>query len=273
MEHIAGSLFAEPSASLRLMVDQEFELRRAEAQMVEPAEMLALSARVLELNLVFAGINEAVHETGAKTVSQAVAQIARIMTLASTITRLDLSRVFKENANILPKMPERWTPHSDHPAAVSVDVVVRSVRSLLAYCPIERLEDVAESTGITDLGHRCRIAYDGLAAFSRRNDPRNSTAARTVGRAYAEGRLSLVEVCSVLDASPSDAAAFLQDQGFCRSPNVIPLGDAERKDILSKARQDRLARRGKPAANLVSRDVIASQRIEGVDARPWIPRG
>jgi hypothetical protein len=66
-----------------------------------------------------------------------------------------------------------------------------------------------------------------------------------------------------------DAIALLEVQGFYRSVAGVRLSSEERARRLTVIREERLARRGAPAANeeLVVRDVIASQRIENVDAR------
>jgi hypothetical protein len=94
--------------------------------------------------------------------------------------------------------------------AYTHEVALRGVRALLAQCPIQYLEGLADRTGRADLGHRCRLAYDSLLAFARRNDPHHDRATRTAGHAYAGGRLSLSEVCAVPDVTPSDAVAFLE---------------------------------------------------------------
>jgi hypothetical protein len=54
---------------------------------------------------------------------------------------------------------------------------------------------------------------------------------------------------------------------------VIALTDEGREAILDRIRRRRLEE-GQPSDSdeWIAREVIASQRIEGVDARPWIPR-
>jgi hypothetical protein len=277
MQLNASSLFAEPRASLRIMTDQEFELRREAIEPAVPSDVLTRWVRVLEFSLAVAALEEAAHEIGPRTIADALKQIDRIVALAAGIARLDLTRIFEENAAWLPKLaPSAWV-HADQPPGTDLALMVRSINSLLTYCPIEMLEsieEVARANALADLGHRCRIAYEGLQAFVHRNDPRHDAGARVVGRAYAEGRLSLAEVAAVLRVSSSDAVAFLETNGFCRTLEKIALADEERRRMLAKVREDRLRRGGKPEATaLVARSVIASQRIEGVDARPWIPRG
>jgi len=71
-----------------------------------------------------------------------------------------------------------------------------------------------------------------------------------------------------------DAVALLEQGGFQRPLDVIALSENERTEVYRRMRLDRLARKGSFAASAeaVSRDVVASERIEGVDARDWIPR-
>jgi hypothetical protein len=277
MQMNASSLLAEPRASLRIMTDQEFELRREAIEPAVPSDVLTRWVRVLEFSLAVAALEEAMHEIGPRTVADALKQIDRILALAAGIARLDMVRVFEESADWLPKHAAGAWTHADQPPGTDLAVMVRSVDSLLTFCPIEMLEsieEVARANALADLGHRCRVAYEGLQAFVHRNNSRHDAGARVVGRAYAEGRLSLAEVAAVLRVSSSDAVAFLEASGFCRSLETIALPDDERQRILARIREDRLKRAGKPEGTaLVARSVIASQRIEGMDARPWVPRG
>jgi hypothetical protein len=277
MQPTASSLLAEPEASLRMLAEQEFEIRREASEPAEPSAMLATLARVLELNLAVAALQEAMHEIGLRTVAEALAQIDRIFALAVGIARLDLTRVLEENAGRFPPHAAGAWTHADQPAATDIAKVVRSVNSLLTFCPpemLESLEELAQANALADLSHRCRVAHEGLQSFVHRNSSRQDPGARVVGRAYAEGRLSLAEVAAVLRLPSSDAVAFLETNGFCRSLETVALPGEERQRLLASIREDRLKRAGRPEATaLVSRSVIASQRIEGVDARPWVPRG
>lgn len=258
--------------TLQIMTDQEFELRRTAVERPAPSVILALSVRVLEICLAAVMVNEAMHELGVKSLAEAHAQSDRIMSRAAGIARLDLDSVFRENASLFSRAPG-WS-HADQRAGVEVTTLVHSVRALLSFCRIDLLEAIGRTEGLADLGHRCRVAYEDLESFIRRNDPAQDVAAKVVGRAYAEGRLSLSEVSALLRMSSSDAVAFLEASGFCRSLETIALQDSERQRLLAKIREDRLKRGGKPEGTaLVSRSVVASQRIEGVDARPWVPRG
>lgn len=73
----------------------------------------------------------------------------------------------------------------------------------------------------------------------------------------------------------TDAVAWLEEYGYARDLDAGALTPDERSARYARMRQDRVARKGEPAFDqqLVTRDVIASQRIEGVDARLWLQPG
>lgn len=116
------------------------------------------------------------------------------------------------------------------------------------------------------------MANEALQGLARRHGMATDDRRRTVGRAYAESRVSLGEAATLLGMDASDAAAFLETYGFARSLDAIALDESRRADIGARLRTDRLARGGSPSVDetLVRRVVVASQRIEGVDARPHL---
>lgn len=93
-----------------------------------------------------------------------------------------------------------------------------------------------------------------------------------IGDAYRRGLLSVSDVADAFGVTPPDAVVLLEQHGFCRDIETIRLSEGERARILQRLRADRLARNGQPRPDpvRVARDVIASERIEGVDARRWI---
>src|SRR5262249_10818025 len=93
-----------------------------------------------------------------------------------------------------------------------------------------------------------------------------------VGREYARGALHLNEAAALLKADPIDVVVLLEARGYVRSVERITLEDDERTQLYARMRADRLSRAGKfdPTPEQIARDVIASERIEGIDARPWL---
>ncbi len=86
--------------------------------------------------------------------------------------------------------------------------------------------------------------------------------------------MHLRDAATLLQLSTSDAVFELEQNGFSRSLAAVELDEQTRTDIYDRLRRQRLARASGPLVNpdLVERDVIASERIEGVDARAWIRR-
>jgi hypothetical protein len=97
---------------------------------------------------------------------------------------------------------------------------------------------------------------------------------RIVGEQYRRGNVPLRDVARLLGMSTSDAVFELEQDGFSRAANAISLTEDEREGVYQRLRRRRLQRSGPPVVDpeLVERDVIASERIEGVDARAWIRR-
>jgi hypothetical protein len=152
--------------------------------------------------------------------------------------------------------------------------LVRSFDAIVAECPIQVLESMGRTADEPALAYRARRAYDALRAFVRRHDPARAEVMRIVGEQYQHGNLPLPDAARLLDMSTSDAVFELERDGFRRSPAAITLAEADRDEIYQRLRTQRLQRSG-PASvdqDLIERDVIASERIEGVDARAWMRR-
>jgi hypothetical protein len=116
------------------------------------------------------------------------------------------------------------------------------------------------------------VAFDALTAFVFRNSQRGQDAVRILGRAYAAGTISVSEIGRLLSVQPADVVAALERYGFQRPIDTILLRPEDREEVLGRIRHDRLQRGGivQYSAALVRRDVVASERIEGVDARRWL---
>jgi hypothetical protein len=90
-------------------------------------------------------------------------------------------------------------------------------------------------------------------------------------KAYSEGRATLAQTALQLGQSPTDAVFWLEER-YARGVELIRLKTAERQLILDQIVAERAARNGGPVLepSLVEREVLASQRIESVDARAWL---
>lgn len=92
------------------------------------------------------------------------------------------------------------------------------------------------------------------------------------GAAYARGLVSVGELATLLSVHPLDALALLDAAGIHRPIDRVILSPEQRAEILHRLRDDRLKRSGRfePTAEAIWRDVVGSERIEGVDARRWL---
>ena len=159
------------------------------------------------------------------------------------------------------------------PAPLKLSAILLATRSLLEACPIESLEGLAVRQQLEAWGHRCRVAYDGIEACRLGMTLAKTLAIRIVGQQYAEGLLSLPQIAQLLDLHPVDAVELLERRNYARGVDVIRLDDPDRASRLAAIRAARRSRATAPfTQEHVARDVIASERIEGVDARRWIPR-
>jgi hypothetical protein len=248
---------------------------RGRARILSREEVLELSARVLELLLVVAACNEATVELGIMTLREASPQWSRVIALAADVTGLDPLKVLEENKHFFSRRLLSSVPHDEDRIARDMTVVVHASKATLIGCPIEKLETVAQKLSLEALGHRCRHAYNMLGALVRRNDTSCDGSRKVIGRAYSQGRLTLGEAAEAMALPVVDAVAFLEEHGYARSIEHIRLSDEQRNARYAAIRADRIARRGRrpdDARSLVDRNVIASQRIESVDARRWLPR-
>ena len=269
--------FCERRAQVKVIAESEHNLRRlgldepGRVAQAQAQDVLQQWARVLEVSLLFASVQEAVTRLGLSTAADVVREVERVDALVLTLSRLDSRRVLEENRAALAPV-FRLQPSADAPASVDMGLVVRAVQSLLLHCPIAALERAGHDHALAELAHRARVAFDGSAAFIARNCHPQHQAIMAAGTAYAEARLSIDEVAAVLGVSVPDSVALLQEHGFRRSVDDLRLTDDVRRQRLRTIREDRLARGGVPVVEqeLLARDVIASQRIEDVDARPWL---
>jgi hypothetical protein len=227
--------------------------------------------RVLEVSLLFATIDEAALRLGLQTAVDVVREIERLDSFVVNVSRLDIARVCEENQAFLEPFI-RLQPHAQAPMSIDINRTLLTVQSLLLHCPIGALEQAGHKYGCAELAHRCRLAFDGLTSFVARNSHPQQQAITAAGQAYAEGRLSLAEVAAVLALPVPDAVALLEEHGFRRCADQLLLSDDARRAKLAAIRSDRVARDGvlPDRPDLVAREVVASQRIEDIDARPWL---
>ena len=233
---------------------------------VSKTDLLQRSAAFLELYLVDACLVERLNNSTAR--EDAPPSVSELFEYVRTVTKLDPRAVISDGFRVL----GLTNPSAPSPR-ITMDGVVRVVRSTLASCPIEYLVRAAAKLDLEPIGHRCRTAFDGLQAFLVRSDPSRVEAVRVLGEAYMAGAASIPQVARILNCTETDAVALVESYGYARPLDRTKLPESERSDILETLRQERVRRVEKwPLLDegFTSRNVIASERIEGIDARRWI---
>lgn len=244
---------------------------------MEPAEVLSKSVRVLDQWRALAGIAEAVDFFKARTFGDVQQHLSEIFTRAQLLTRIDVVRAFLDDPAVVESAdgePEWADPNTLFPVTLSPGFM-RVVSSLVELCPIAELVTLSEDLAQPESGHRVQLSYDWLRAFTRRHGDGAQQTFHIVGQAYVDGRLSLDEVAHLLAMPRADTVARLEEFGYARDIAVIRLTAERRTSLLARIREDRIARGGEPVRDhsLVRRDVIATQRIEDIDARAWLQPG
>ncbi len=235
-----------------------------------PANLVETTAYFLEVLVVGAIVNEALAQLNCFTLPEITPDvIAEVRSRTIAMCGLDPVVVVDEARRHLginsPEKPE---------FQLSLDAVVRAMKSVLQICPIEHLEQLAATHRLETWAHRCRIAYDGIKAFVLRNAEIQKAQVVVVGHAFVQGTLSVSDVATLLEVHPVDVVALLESHGFKRSLAQITLQASRRGEILARMRDDRISRSGEPdwTHESIARDVVASERLEGVDARRWVVR-
>lgn len=267
---IASRVIADKRTVLRELADKERLFKLVE---LVPDE-LTLSAEFLEFLLSVASITEAASVLGADTLAAVLSRADEIIRLSGALAGLDVVEVMGRNRGTLP--PESGLgADSQLPVRAALDAYVRFAKSVVATCPIVELEAVGARTARAELAARCRRAFDRLTSFIRRHDPSLDAQFAVAGRAFVEGRLTLDEIASIFDMPRPEAVALLEKLGLSRPIEQIRLPEDKRRALLARIAAERQSRDGQPAFSeeLVKRDVVATQRIENVDARPWLEPG
>jgi hypothetical protein len=183
-------------------------------------------------------------------------------------TGIDVGRLARDLVGVFgqPPLPGSVTPPR-------VQQVVRVLRAALDLTPADDLYDRATSLHVPDEGHRIVTAVEGLRSYIRRHDGGQNDAVKLLARKYADSVLSIEEAAVLLQIPKHDVVHLFDELGAARPLSTF---DPEaRRRLLHAVRQDRKSMSGAVdfRTDRLVRDVLSSERIEGIDARPWISRG
>lgn len=277
-----GAVLLEPGITLRAAVTEEARLRdrylelaqqeptlertQSEAQM-----LLRASARVLEVLVVGAALVEELEELGTPSIGASGKGIDYFRDKVLERSGLDVVKVIQEARRHFHLQSPPPAPSKQ----LSRSLVTRALRAAVEFCPIDYLEEMAAQLKREVDGHRCRVAYDAIKAFLLRSDPRERERWQLLGTRYVRGEISVDEIGTIVGLPAWDVVASLERLGYARPVERIRLGDEERAARLLRIRKERLSRSGSQPildSARVARAVIASERIEAVDARAWLAR-
>jgi hypothetical protein len=250
------------SATLDAMIREETRIRVALPPLVEsPTEaarhLLREAAALCELLHVVAVVVEQRERNGHPV--QGLAQTVR------QLTRLDVGKVLRENQATLAS--SNIGTKTNEPA---LQRTLSAVESILRDCDVKTFAKVGIEIDAPEEVARITIAIDALKAFVRRNDAWFDQRIQFLGEEYCGGRISVPEIARALEIDVPDAVDLLEKHGYARPVAKLGLSDAARQGIYDELDGYRRSRDSKPTpASAVVRDVIATQRIEGIDARRW----
>jgi hypothetical protein len=81
------------------------------------------------------------------------------------------------------------------------------------------------------------------------------------------------EIALLMDSEVTDAVALLENHGYSRAIGAIVLSSDDRQNAVARIRDERQRRASEwplLSRKAVRDDVVASERIEGIDVRQWI---
>ncbi len=287
---LSSAVLRHPRKSLRVMLDTEHELKRSYVETVagigaaekhadleyreSSRAFLMLSVDGLELQLAIAAMVEASIDLKTTTPQDLQQQAPRIKRIADGRTGLDVLQIFAKHQRDLQRLvgaDETSDTRFDLEALRTV--MLKIVGSVVQAVPLDVLEKIANEFEEPALGHRCHMAVAGLKALLRRHAPERNAQVDIVGRLFAEGKMTLADASTLLGVPRADVAAWFEESGHSRALSVIALSSEDRAERLKKVSARRQASGANPPLDrdLVRRDAIASQRIEDVDARQWLP--
>jgi hypothetical protein len=230
-----------------------------------PAAILKRSVALLETFHIGSVIWEYIHRNGIQTEEQLSDSFQKLDQFIRTVIA-DVDEVIVDIQTTLGEMERK----GDGLASYHWSQVVKNFSAIVTECPIFEMLILAKIADQPSLGHRATVAFDALQSFVWRHDSGRAETLRIVGEQYQLGHLRLKEVAQLMGMPPSNAVFELERGGYGRTIETMTISSDERNKIYSNLRLGRHRTLSPVDLDLVKRDTIASERIEGVDAREWI---
>jgi hypothetical protein len=192
---------------------------------------------------------------------------------AAIVASLNVDEVLAANSDVVRTLLERGRGR-EHPVRPSrevpdLDMLAAAIEKLTSKFELDVVKQACVELDTPEVCSRIICTHEALCRFVARHDRWTERSVRILGVDYCAGRLPLQELAKLLSLSIPDTIVRLEQCGYSRPLEAIKLSEAERDEAFARMRQDRQRRGGtaEASASAIARDVIASQRIEGIDAR------
>lgn len=243
--------------------DLEHERRDLEAELSQVTadchRVLNNFIRFVRRDIALLSFVEALHIAAVRTLSDVARRKGDIASRANKLAGFDVIASLRDlsaDPSAEPRLEILDVPRMRQ-------VLADSIAAKLERTPISVFVRLAKLLGSAELQHEVTQAHEKLQSAVRRVDPRWDSRLRDAGNLFLDGKLEVADAARLLALEPSDIAFEFERLGYVRSIDRIVLSDGERTAMLEQIQRVGASRDG----SLVRRDVIASQRIEGIDAR------
>lgn len=230
------------------------QVQRSELE--EALEHMALSLRT---DIAILSFVEALHSLGANSTSAVKTLGVKVIERAQRIAGFDVRPLLRT-------VGASADGPASNPEDLQIDrlraVVARHVLGRLAAFPAKEVKLLTTQLDDAAIAHQIFQDAQKLEAIARRADDVWAHRLKDAGELFLEGRIEVADVARLWGRPPQDVAAEFERLGFVRSAETIELSDAERRRRLTH-----VSRSGGANSARIARDVVASQRIEGIDAR------
>lgn len=258
----SGAALERRLLSLRLGAAQR-RTQRIKERHVEPRKLLESLLRYVRRDIALLAFADALVASDVRDLADVRRLAPRIHARANLASGFDVLVVFRGSR----LSSSQSTPSLPDPRILRRTIADR-VRSRLAATPLDVVLDLASTLGEPALAHDLRINFERLEALALRASASWDARLRDAADLYLEGKIELPEVARLLGLGAADIAAEFERLGYVRALATLALSETQRQALAEKLSTHRA--KLPFAADRVHRDVVASQRIEGIDARLYL---
>lgn len=226
-------------------------------------QLLRTFADLLRQDIALFAFVEAMHDAGIAGLADVSREADRIIANANIHAGFDVLPWLRDAS--------KGTSERSQPDDLEIEelreLLSEHITAKLARAPLSAFLSFAKLINQPQLQYEIQSNFERLQAAARRTNAGWTAQMREAGRLYLEGKVEVAELGRILSLEPFDIAFELERLGYSRRPEELVLRDGDREEMLLQLEKWRIEKR---KSSTVQRDVIASQRIEGIDARPHL---